>query len=98
MVKPLFIHTFASETNFVGVIDLFISIITGGISGWLAGQIVKGKGFGSIYNIIIGILGGFLAGFLGIHGSHWIGQIIASTIGAIAMFYLIGFVSKKIND
>jgi uncharacterized membrane protein YeaQ/YmgE (transglycosylase-associated protein family) len=77
------------------LLDLFISIITGGIAGWLAGKIIKGKGFGALFNIIIGVLGGFLAGFVGLNGSHWIGQIIASTIGAIALFYIIGFVNKK---
>lgn len=39
-------------------------IIVGLIAGWLAGLVMKGRGFGLIGNIIIGIIGGLLGGFL----------------------------------
>ena len=45
-------------------------LVIGAIAGWLAGQVVKGGGFGLIVDIIVGIvgavIGGFLAGALGI--------------------------------
>ena len=56
-------------------------VLVGGIAGWLAGQIVKGMGFGLIGNIVVGIVGAFigtwLLGFLGISIG---GGIIASVI------------------
>ena len=39
-------------------------LIIGGIAGWLAGQLMKGRGFGLFGNIGIGIVGAFLGGFL----------------------------------
>ncbi len=39
-------------------------IIIGGLAGWVAGMLVKGKGFGLIGNVVIGIIGAFLGGWL----------------------------------
>lgn len=39
-------------------------IIVGLIAGWLAGELMKGSGFGLVGNIIVGIVGGLLGGFL----------------------------------
>ena len=39
-------------------------IIVGLIAGWLAGELMRGSGFGLIGNIIVGIVGGLLGGFL----------------------------------
>jgi len=65
-----------------------ISVIIGGISGWLAGCIMKSK-LSKLGNIIIGILGGLVGSFLlsiiGIHGSGFIGSIIVSVIGACVL-------------
>ena len=44
--------------------SLLIFLIVGAVAGWLAGQIVKGHGFGLVGNIVVGIVGAFLAGFL----------------------------------
>jgi len=37
-------------------------IIIGAIASWLAGQLVKGYGFGLFGNIVVGILGAGVAG------------------------------------
>ena len=63
-------------------------LVIGAIAGWLAGQVVKGGGFGLIVDIIVGIvgavIGGFLAGALGIStGGGIIGSIIVAFIGAV---------------
>ncbi|NLG97663.1 MAG: GlsB/YeaQ/YmgE family stress response membrane protein [Chloroflexi bacterium] len=39
-------------------------IIVGLIAGWLAGELMRGSGFGLLGNIIVGILGALLGGFL----------------------------------
>jgi len=43
---------------------LIIILIVGAIAGWLAGTVVRGRGFGLIGDIIVGILGAFLASWL----------------------------------
>ena len=39
-------------------------LLIGLVAGWLAGQLMKGKGFGLLGNILVGIIGAFLGGFL----------------------------------
>ncbi|MBK9109112.1 MAG: GlsB/YeaQ/YmgE family stress response membrane protein [Saprospiraceae bacterium] len=79
---------------------IIISLILGAIAGWLAGQIYKGSGLGTIGNIVVGILGGIIGywglGLLGVSlGSGWIGYILTAAIGAIALLALINLVMKS---
>ncbi len=39
-------------------------IIVGLIAGWLAGELMRGSGFGLVGDIIVGIVGALLGGFL----------------------------------
>lgn len=73
-------------------------ILIGAASGWLAGKIFKGSGFGFIGNLIVGvvggIIGGWVAGLLGISGGNIIWDILISIAGAGILFYLIGLFKK----
>jgi uncharacterized membrane protein YeaQ/YmgE (transglycosylase-associated protein family) len=65
-------------------------IVVGLIAGWLAGQVMKGGGYGVLVDIILGILGGVVGGWifgaLGIwHGGGMIGSIIVAFIGAVIL-------------
>ncbi|HEY1912684.1 MAG TPA: GlsB/YeaQ/YmgE family stress response membrane protein [Vicinamibacterales bacterium] len=69
---------------------MLYSIIVGLIAGWLAGQVMKGGGYGVIVDIILGLLGGILGGWLfgamGIWpGGGLIGSILVSFIGAVIL-------------
>ena len=44
--------------------NLIIFLVIGALAGWLAGVIMKGRGFGIIGNIVVGILGSFVGGWL----------------------------------
>lgn len=72
-------------------------LIIGAVSGWLAGQIMKGGGFGLLWNIILGIVGSFVGGWvLGLLnislnvGSATVNTIIQSVIGAIVLLFVAG--------
>lgn len=39
-------------------------IVVGLIAGWLAGLVMKGRGFGLLGNIVVGIVGGLIGGWL----------------------------------
>ncbi len=39
-------------------------LLIGAVSGWLAGIVLKGGGFGLLGNIIVGIIGALIGGFL----------------------------------
>jgi uncharacterized membrane protein YeaQ/YmgE (transglycosylase-associated protein family) len=65
-------------------------IIVGLIAGWLAGQVMKGGGYGVLVDIILGILGGIVGGWvfglLGIwSGGRIIGSIIVAFVGAVIL-------------
>ena len=45
-------------------------IVVGLIAGWLAGTVMKGRGFGLIGNIIVGVIGGLLGGFIAAYVFH----------------------------
>jgi len=65
-------------------------ILVGLVAGWLAGQVMKGGGYGVLVDIILGILGGILGGWifgaLGIwQGGGMIGSIIVAFIGAVIL-------------
>jgi uncharacterized membrane protein YeaQ/YmgE (transglycosylase-associated protein family) len=68
-------------------------IVVGLIAGWLAGQVMKGGGYGVLVDIILGILGGLLGGWifgmLGIWpGGGMIGSIIVAFIGAVILVWI----------
>ena len=48
---------------------LIIFLIIGAIAGWLAGQLMRGGGFGLIGNIIVGIVGALIGSALFLIGS-----------------------------
>ena len=81
-------------------LGLLVFLLVGGVAGWLAGQIMKGFGFGLIGNIVVGIIGAFVAGFvlpiIGVSiGGGIIGSIIHATIGAVILLFVIGLVRKS---
>jgi len=78
---------------------ILIILIVGAVAGWLAGQIVRGMGFGLIGNIVVGIVGAFIANWLlpqiGIViGGSMIASIINATIGAVVLLVIIGLIRR----
>jgi uncharacterized membrane protein YeaQ/YmgE (transglycosylase-associated protein family) len=74
-------------------------IVVGLIAGWLAGQVMKGGGYGVLVDIILGILGGILGGWifglLGIwQGGGMIGSIIVAFIGAVILVAITRLLKK----
>ena len=87
------------EDTVIGVDSLIIMLIVGAIAGWLAGQIVRGFGFGLLWNIVIGIVGAFIGvwllhqlGFIPFAG--FIGSIVNATIGAVILLIIVGFIRR----
>ena len=78
--------------------NIILMLIIGGLAGWLAGQIMKGRGFGLLGNILVGIvgsvIGGFLFSLLGLSANSLVGTLVTATIGAIVLLYVANKVSK----
>lgn len=78
---------------------IIIFLIVGGIAGWLAGLLMKGRGFGIVGNIIVGVVGAVAAGYLlpmaGILiGAGIVGQIINAFIGAVIVLAIISLIKR----
>jgi len=74
--------------------SLLVILFVGLVAGWLAGQIVRGTGFGLLGDLVIGILGAFVGSWLlpqlGIHlGTGVISAIINATVGAVLLLLLV---------
>ncbi len=80
------------------ITGLLIALAIGAIAGFLAGQIIKGHGFGILGNIVVGIIGalifGFLFGNFNLLNSPILNEIAGGTIGAVILLFLIGLVKK----
>jgi uncharacterized membrane protein YeaQ/YmgE (transglycosylase-associated protein family) len=81
---------------------LLYTLIIGAVSGWLAGQLVKGYGYGLLWNIIIGIagafIGGWLLGELGVKvnlGSPTVNLIVTSVVGAAVLLVIAGLFRRR---
>jgi uncharacterized membrane protein YeaQ/YmgE (transglycosylase-associated protein family) len=68
-------------------------IVIGILAGWLAGKIMRGRGFGVLMDLLIGIvgslLGGLVFGLLGLYASGLIGSLVVATAGAMMLLYLV---------
>ena len=74
-------------------------ILIGLVAGWLAGQVMKGGGFGVLGDIVVGVIGALLGGFLfrtfGVSaGGGLLGSLIVATIGAIVLLFVLRLVKK----
>jgi len=78
---------------------LIMFLAIGASAGWLAGNLLKGGGFGLAGNVVVGILGAVIGGFLfrqaGISTGGLIGQIITATAGAAVLLFAIDFIKKQ---
>ena len=74
--------------------DLIITLIIGGVIGWLASMVMKTNAqMGWIANVLIGIVGSFvgywLAGALGIAPTGGILRFVVAVVGAVLLIYIL---------
>ena len=68
-------------------------LLIGVIAGYLAGNIMRGRGFGLVGDLVVGVVGAFIGGFLfgelGLTAYGLIGELIMATLGALLLLYVI---------
>ena len=79
---------------------LIVILVVGLIAGWLAGNVVRGNGFGLVGDAAIGIVGALIGDWLlhriGVHfGFGIISLIINATIGAIVFLLALRLVGAS---
>ena len=73
-------------------------VLIGAVAGWLAGQFMRGHGFGLIGDIIVGVIGAFIGRYisqaagLGL-GHGLVGSLIVAFIGAIILLFIVRLIS-----
>jgi uncharacterized membrane protein YeaQ/YmgE (transglycosylase-associated protein family) len=78
---------------------LLVFLLVGAAAGWIAGNLMRGGGFGLVGNIVVGIIGAFLGswllGLLKISiGTGVLNSLITSVIGAVVLLFLVGLIKK----
>ncbi len=78
-------------------------LIVGLIAGWLAGQVMRGGGYGLVGDIVVGVVGALIGGFLGsslfgiqnaVNGIN-LTSILVAFIGALILIALLRMVSGR---
>ncbi len=68
-------------------------IVIGILAGFLAGKIMRGRGYGLLIDLLLGIvgsmLGGMVFGLLGLYSSGIIGQLVVATVGAVLLIVIV---------
>ena len=71
---------------------LIWTIVIGILAGFLAGKIMRGKGYGIVVDLFLGILGsvlgGFIFGLLGLYAAGLIGRLVVATVGAVFLIWI----------
>lgn len=82
----------------MNITGLIIFLAIGAVAGWLAGLLMKGRGFGLLGNMLVGVIGavvgGYTFGLLGITAGGIIGAIITATVGAAILLLIVGIIKK----
>ena len=65
------------------------AIIIGLIAGWIAGKVMRGRGYGIIADIALGLIGAIIGNWvfsrLGIAASGHLGFLAMATVGAVLL-------------
>ncbi|WP_229668511.1 GlsB/YeaQ/YmgE family stress response membrane protein [Arenimonas soli] len=77
---------------------MLVFLVIGALAGWLAGLVMKGRGFGILINMVVGVLGAFFGGWLlpklGISFGGDIGVFITAFIGAVLLLAIISLIKR----
>lgn len=79
--------------------SLLLFLLIGAVAGWLATQIMKGRTYGLVGNIIIGVIGAFLGGWLfdlvGLSVSGGLlGALLTALVGAIVLLWILRLLKR----
>jgi uncharacterized membrane protein YeaQ/YmgE (transglycosylase-associated protein family) len=73
-------------------------LVIGAVAGWLAGLVMKGRGFGILGNIVVGVVGAVIGGFLfnavGIAFWGLLGTLLVAFIGAVILLFIVGLIKR----
>jgi uncharacterized membrane protein YeaQ/YmgE (transglycosylase-associated protein family) len=77
-------------------------IVIGGVSGWLAGLLMRGSGYGILGDIIVGLIGAFIGNWL-VHAMHLsvnvgnpiANRIVVAVVGAVLLMVIVALLRPR---
>ena len=87
------------------LIGLVISVLVWGSSGYLAGKLLRGEGYGLLGNILLGLAGGFVGsvlvtifGITGLVKLPFIGGIVVGALGSVVVVVVAGLMNGEAEE
>ncbi len=87
------------------LIGLVVSLLVWGASGYLAGKLLQGEGYGLLGNILLGLVGGFVGsllvtifGLTGLVKLPFIGGIVVGALGSAVVVVVAGLLGGGEGD
>ena len=78
--------------------NLLWFLLIGLVAGWLAGLLMKGRGFGWLVDMIVGVIGaligGYVFGLLGVNIGGTVGELVSATVGAVIFLFLLKLLKR----
>lgn len=78
---------------------VILLLLIGFGAGWLAGRIVKGRGFGLVGNTLLGVVGAVVGGLIfwlvGLRAVSIVGMFVGATVGSIAVLGLAKYLRDR---
>ena len=79
--------------------EIVYFLLIGALAGWLAGQLMKGRGLGLAGNMVVGVIGSILGGTLFrsmglVPDGSLISVLITALVGALVLLVLVGVIKK----
>ena len=74
-------------------------IVVGILAGFIAGKIMRGKGYGLIVDLVLGIAGSFVGGwiFTQLHiavGGGLVAQLLMALVGALLLLFIVRLIKR----
>ena len=68
-------------------------VVVGAVAGWLAGQFMRGHGFGLLGDMVVGVIGAFAGGYVfravGLEIGGLFGSLIVAFGGAVLLLFVV---------
>ncbi len=77
--------------------SLLVTLLVGGVVGWLAGLVMRGSGYGIIGDVIVGLVGAYVGSWLFQWmrltvnlGNPILNKAVVALVGAVILLLLVG--------
>lgn len=80
------------------LVSWVVFLMIGGVIGWLAGVVIRGRGFGIVGDVVIGVVGAFfgrwIAGVFGLYPATSLGVLLVAFAGTVLLVGLTRLIVK----